>query len=687
MPGRSASAEFGRTQRSPRGRPLVYAGVMLGAVLLASLPTHASGAPSASQSVATTQDVWSFTGSVVTPDRYGGPVSVEGDVHIPAGFECLGSRSSQFFINYSCALALVPEAADGSIPTLIPGPDHNQPSHVRAVALAPGNSTGSTTVFVSGSLSSIPAGTRFRWVVADVSWRIGCGGGTCPYETRITPYLIDFAPPVYIPVQTSNAYSTRANSSNVLVGESVTLRMVRSVTWSDGVVTEEPVTGSLTLQFRATGSGSWVQVGSGNNVVVSPTQPGDFRFLRDGQVTDPVFVNVVRPSSAVRFSQVAVSPASAVANSVVEISASAETQYDDLVWRPSPADTAVELQFLAEGGSAWSRVASSKATDVGRVLFRWPMLGSGRFRLVSGSAVSETVAVSEIRPTSVVAPDPLDLPTEVFPGEPLDISLGVDVQYSDGQYRDAPDGTAFAVEFAESLSGAMAGPRALSWQVAARGVTAQGRAGIQVQPRTSGYWRVAFGEVRTSSVFVEVVGSQPAPPQPVTLTLAGAPTTTSVAWSFSPVPGVTYAAIARTRAGAVPVNRVTVQQAGRVSVTGLAPGTTVTVLVTGTDAYNQSDGGTTASATTAQAPGTAPGTVVDLMASAPRRGKVTVTWKAPAGPVSGYQYRTSNGRWSAWKVAKKTRVTINVNGANPPTVIQVRAVNATGPGPAQQTLI
>jgi hypothetical protein len=330
------------------------------------------------------------------------------------------------------------------------------------------------------------------------------------------------------------------------------------------------------------------------------------------------------------------------------------------------------------------------------VSVRWPMLGSGRFRIVAGAATSESVAVTEVKPTSVVAADPLNLPSEVFPGDPVDISVGVDVQFSDGVYRDAPDGTPFAVEFAESFdpdaAGQVVSRSGLTWKTQATGVTKGGKADAQVSPKTSGFWRIAFGQNRTSPVFVEVVGSKPEPPRPVSLRVSGSPSSSEVSWVFTPAPGVTYEASASTRSGRVDASQVSLEQSGRVTVSGLPAKTAVTVLVTGTDSFGQTDGGASATATTTSSspqPGAAPGAVTGIKVSAPSRGRVTVTWSAPttgSDPTS-YQYRTRAGKWSAWRTVAAPRVTITIPTRNRPTLIQIRAINTTGTGPTQQALL
>jgi len=673
--------------------------IRTGAAMAAALAVTATSLALTTSAIAST--TWSFTGQVTTPDRYGGKATIAGDISIPEGVSCLGTEDIGQNYRISCAVFLVPQDADGNIPSFIPERNFDSSGlpryHVIPLATVPRGVNGPTTVYISGeTYGDIPTGKTWRWVIGGYQFRAGCTAPGCIYGTYISANLADFSPAITMPTQASERFVTSSSVPSIVSGGSVTLSMTRRVMWSDGVETIEPTTQPIQLQFRATGSATWSDAGSGTSVTLSPAAPGDYRFLVNGRTTEPVFVNVIRPTSANRVSGVSVSPSSAVANVPLVFSGVLETQYDDEVWRPAPVGTAYELQFLADGGSGWSRLASERVTQAGVVSVRWPMLGSGRFRIVAGAATSESVAVTEVKPTSVVAADPLNLPSEVFPGDPVDISVGVDVQFSDGVYRDAPDGTPFAVEFAESFDPnavAATAPRsALVWKTLATGKTEGGKADAQVSPRTSGFWRMAFGQNRTSPVYVEVVGSKPEAPRPVALRLSGSPSTSSVSWAFTPVAGVTYEASASTRSGRVDASQITLEQSGRVSVSGLPARTAVTVLVTGTDSFGQTDGGATATATTANStpqPGVTPGPVTAINVSAPSRGRVTVTWTPPTtgGTVTSYQYRVRAGKWTAWRSVTAPRVTLTMPTRNRPTTIQIRAVNTTGNGPTQQALL
>lgn len=635
-----------------------------------------------------------FSGSVVTPGRYGGEARLDGDFTLPPGENCTTEGRGPFPQGrYTCAVVLLPIKADGTYGAVIGTEIESWRVPFPALGALPYivSSGSSTTTYFQGA-AGVGVGT-YRWAIVSMylnsyTWR--------SFFKVESVRFVDFLPAVVVPSQVSRAWRTDRSVESLLVGQPVTLSLKNLVTWSDGVVTEEPHSSSAVLQFRETGSGSWSQVGQGSAVTLSPTAPGDYRFLVDGVAQPAVFVNVVRPTSAHRVLPLAVSPSSAVANVPLVFTTTMETQYDDQVWRKSPVGTSFELQFLAEGGTGWSRLATERVTEAGVVSVRWPMLGSGRFRIVSGAATSESVAVTEVKPTAVVAAEPLSLPAEVFPGDPVDISVGVDVQYSDGVYRDAPDGTPFAVEFAESYdpdaAAAATARSGLTWTTQSTGVTRGGKADTKVSPKASGFWRLAFGQNRTTPVYLEVVGSKPAAPRPVTLRVSGSPTASSVTWTFTPVAGITYAAQASTRSGRVPDSQISLEQTGRVSVSGLAANTAVTVLVTGTDRFSQTDGGASATATTSSAgptPGSAPGAVSAIQVSAVRGGKVTVSWSPPStgGAPTSYQFRTRASKWSSWRSVTGTRVTITVSTRTPPTVIQIRAVNASGAGPSQQALL
>ena len=116
--------------------------------------------------------------------------------------------------------------------------------------------------------------------------------------------------------------------------------------------------------------------------------------------------------------------------------------------------------------------------------------------------------IEEIVPVAIPAIEPLALPTTVAPGDPVDVNVGVEVEYSDGEIRDVPDGTDYIIQFSASRSrGASidSSVRAkVRWTTIKKGKTRDGQVMAQIQPRTSGFWRVRVGKATTQRVLVTV---------------------------------------------------------------------------------------------------------------------------------------------------------------------------------------
>lgn len=504
---------------------------------------------------------WSITGSVQIPTRTGTTLRFSGDIAAPVRSTPTERRSLGVRVR-----------STGVVHFLSPATDIN-----------PG------TTYYEGSLDVTPLRGAGELDLVIANYRSAPG---------VTPVIaVDLAEPFDIPGVTSRANVTQVSASELVLGESVDVSVVTKVLWTDGVTTDDTPTGNFRLQFRATGTAAWETVGSGAaRISVKPRGPGDYRFLVGDQTTPSAYVNVIRPTTAFRISDWAANAASAFAGNTLIFTALVDNQYDDGNWRPVVVGTPFEVQFLAEGAGSWQRVVRDTVKIAGRAEVRWPMATSGRFRLVVGGAISNAIPITLIVPTSVVALDVLDLPVEVEPGEPVDISVGVEIQYSDGEFRSAPDGTEYEIEFAEAeepITRGVPAPRAdLTWETVARGKTLNGQANSSVRPEVSGYWRVSVGRAVTEPVYVAVPG-------------------------------------------------------------GVSAG--------------------------------APGAVMNVVVGKARKGKVTVTWRAPAsgsGPFT-YQVRTSaNGvTWTSWRdLGDGTRVTVNVKGKKGQKYIKIRAINSRGTG-------
>ena len=131
----------------------------------------------------------------------------------------------------------------------------------------------------------------------------------------------------------------------------------------------------------------------------------------------------------------------------------------------------------------------------------------GRYRVASSDALSASVEVTAVVPTSVVAVEPLALPTAIAAGAPINISSTAQVEYSDGVYRPVAPGTSYTVEFRTSTTpraGERAKPR---WRVVRTVAVAQpGVLATRVKAKASGFWRLRLGSTVTPAVFVRVRG-------------------------------------------------------------------------------------------------------------------------------------------------------------------------------------
>lgn len=346
--------------------------------------------------------------------------------------------------------------------------------------------------------------------LAEGSWEIGVVAGVDSQGTPLGSVIATgLTSAVKVPGVRSSRLVTQASAKSVIQGENLTVSAAEEVTWTDSVVTYRSPDGYKELAWRQTGAALWDRVGEGSEEFsVTPDYPGDYRMVVDGKAAEPIFVNVIRPTAAHRLADPSVSVAAAIANSIVTISATMETQYDDKVWRASPIGTRYELQFLAEGANAWARLLSSTVRETGIVDFRFKMLTSGRYRLAAGQATGLSVYIEEIVPVGVPSIEPLSLPTSVATGEPVDVSVGVDVEYSDGEIRDVPDGTEYFLEFS-SLRTRGSGDgseerKKTRWRVAAKGKIKGGQVVAQIRPKVSGYWRLRVGQAVTQQVLVAV---------------------------------------------------------------------------------------------------------------------------------------------------------------------------------------
>lgn len=302
-----------------------------------------------------------------------------------------------------------------------------------------------------------------------------------------------------------------ADDTLVILGQRTILTYVERITWSDGVVTERvPLEmPGLTLQARTLGTAPWSTVAAttpivggiaqGAKRIITPSESTEYRFLQYSEPSRAIVVTVAQPTLGRIISAATLSDTEVMIGDTVEIRADLQTQYTDSAWRPSPIGTAFEVQLLPDGGTEWIRLYRDTTDDVGVARLRIPVDGPGRYRITSGGGVGASAQLIITQPTSQVAIEAPDLPTQVAPGTPIDLSAPVEIQYSDGIYRPAPDGTAYRIQFAAS------GPRSpLRWRTVVRGTITDGRIDARIKPRVTGFWRITVAGSRSSATLVRV---------------------------------------------------------------------------------------------------------------------------------------------------------------------------------------
>lgn len=300
------------------------------------------------------------------------------------------------------------------------------------------------------------------------------------------------------------------DDSIIVLGKRTVISFTEHITWTDGVVTDlVPRTApGLTLQVRQLGTAAWATEstiyapddrGDSTRRTVAPTSSVEYRFLQNGAPSRSVTVTVAQPTMGRIVADASLSDTEVMMGSTVEISAALQTQYTDSVWRPSPVGTAFEVQVLPDGATEWIRLYRNETEDPGVARLRFPVDGAGRYRITSGGGIGASLPLSITQPTSQVAIEAPDLPTAVSPGLPIDLAAPIEVQYSDGIYRPAPDGTSYAVQF--SAVGTRAAQR---WVTVYRGTTRRGVAAHTIRPTRTGYWRVSLAGATSSAVLVRV---------------------------------------------------------------------------------------------------------------------------------------------------------------------------------------
>jgi hypothetical protein len=280
--------------------------------------------------------------------------------------------------------------------------------------------------------------------------------------------------------------------------------------WSDGVTTNEPATGSQVLQRAITGSSSFATFSSTScNYTTDISFTYQYRCVNDGTNFTPVTVTALTRSCEYVLSAPVLSPAFAVQGATVTVSGTIQERYSDGSLWPALPSTTYSVEFRSEGSTSWRTVVTSRALNSpGAYSATFSMTGSGSVRVVRGfSDQSPTVELKELIPSTTYQLGALTLPSETAPRVTVPMSTTVKALWSDGSYKDAPDGTVTNLEFAASFDPSSSAN--LTWTRVEQGTTRAGVASFSTIPQASGFWRINVGTTSTNPTYMTVTGSAP----------------------------------------------------------------------------------------------------------------------------------------------------------------------------------
>ena len=300
--------------------------------------------------------------------------------------------------------------------------------------------------------------------------------------------------------------STSQQVTNVPVGLSVTFAGIIATTWSDGVVTEAPVTGSQTLQ-RFTSS--WVTVAStcATTTVINASE--NYRCSStNGGNHDQVLITAMQPTSNLTVGALTVRPTIALIGATATVQAAVLMNYSDGSQWPAPTSITYRLEYQALNSTTWTTLSGPNSLDSrGNVTRSFSFPGSGKLRVSAGNFVSPTANIEEAVRTDEFTFSDVRFPATVEPGQQLTGTGIVGQKWTDGIVRNPTPGTAVALEFALAYTPNLTD---LTWVKVATTQTVSSTNSVSVSavPQASGYWRLTSGTGKSLTSYVTVPGSR-----------------------------------------------------------------------------------------------------------------------------------------------------------------------------------
>lgn len=334
---------------------------------------------------------WSFSGTASTVERGSKRVTITGDLtapSIPSGVAYFGAQPEDFYrITDVC---LVREGTQD--------PDFSQVFNHQDPRCRRWNFS---TLQKYGSYGASPGSTHF------VEWDFSAADGPGRYVVKFfqdqvdvisTARTIPGTPTIEIVEEVSRTATTAVTPSpTAVVGSTVDIGAVYTVRWSDGIETEEAPKRALTLlQTRPVGSTTWETESEESPHALSIRESVEARYLINGEVSTPVLITAIAPTSRTRFSSVVANSKRIFRGSPLVLQATMDALYTDRMWRPAQRER-VQVQFSRTGRGGWKKVANAWISR-GATRKNLMPTQSGFWRFRASDSASKAVFVRLLKP-------------------------------------------------------------------------------------------------------------------------------------------------------------------------------------------------------------------------------------------------------------------------------------------------
>ena len=457
---------------------------------------------SASQA-APVADTWEFAGTLSAPARSATSVSVAVTGTVEVSQEILDRVPSTI----TCTAPNKPQV----LPHLYRASDASYHSITNGgLALTPIDDT--LPASISGSATGLTPSTyelvlRFRCSNGS-SWQGGVSAtpartvsiASLTSTSRVTHACLTSA-------VSGRCTGNQTQYSRVPSGTSVTFGATITQVWSDGVTTQEAVTGTQSLARANTWSSSFSSISSTCDYTTSITSDYQYRCEAGGSQFTPVTVETISPRYTYQVAAPTLTPAFAVKGSLVTVSGTVLQEYSDGSYWPASSSTTYSVQFQATDSSTWSTVVSSRSlSTAGAYSATFTMTGPGQVRTVVSSTNSTPVTLTELTPTTTYQIGAPTIASEVAPRVAIAPTASVKLLWSDGSYRNPTEGTEATLEFAPSFDPSAAAG-SLKWRTIGKASATTGTATFSATPQASGFWRASVGSTTGPATYVRVTGS------------------------------------------------------------------------------------------------------------------------------------------------------------------------------------